>query len=138
MPSQLASCNNLRCIDFVTANRTAFGFQAFFCNVHQLQKREILGEKCSPSAVYATPATSRFLNRGIRRHKLPMNFLHRSFCAQNHFSHTESLHDANLAVRSSYPYRPAGPVSTHSHEIVINGQPTSSICTDETVPVLGT
>lgn len=96
MPSQLAACNNRRCTDFDTANRTAFGFQMFFCKVHRLQKRQILGEKFSPSAVYTTPATCRFLNRGIRPLKLPMNFLHRSFCAQNHFSHTESLHDADL------------------------------------------
>jgi len=47
-----------------------------------------LGEKFSPSAMYTTPATCRFLNRDIRRLKVPMNFLHRSSSAQNHFSHT--------------------------------------------------
>jgi hypothetical protein len=64
--------------------------------VHQLRKLRILGEKFRPIAVYTTPATSRFLNRDIRRLKLPMNFLHWNFCAQNHFSYTESPHDSNL------------------------------------------
>lgn len=108
MPSQLTACNTLRCIDFVTANRTAIGLQTFFWKIHQLQKRQTLGEKFNPSAVYTTPDTSRFLNLGIRRLKLPMNFLHRSSCAQNHFSRTESPHDAYLTwycsmIRLSLP-----------------------------------
>jgi hypothetical protein len=96
-------------------------------------------EKNLSQVLYIQRRPHRFLNRVIPRLKLPMNFLHRNLCAQNHFSHTESLHDANLTrCDASCPYRPLEVVRIHSHEIVINGQPSSRNCTDKTVPVLGT